>query len=227
MSATAGDLDRRLIEAGALLVAGGLTRGRSGNLSARCGSLGARTGAAMRITAAGARLGALGPGDLVMVALHERDGEERGPPAEAGGRGRRPSAETALHAAVYRGRPDVGAIVHTHSPYATAWTLNGSDLELILEDAVYYDMGTRVGLVPHAPGGSARLAELVAAELHEGCAALLERHGAITVAANIEEAVDLAHALEHQAHVAWAELAALRAAEPALARESDSALPGV
>src|SRR5205814_5128224 len=41
-------------------------------------------------------------------------------PADAGRGGRAPSTEWRIHRDIYRGRPDVGAVVHTHSPFATA-----------------------------------------------------------------------------------------------------------
>jgi L-fuculose-phosphate aldolase len=181
-------LERRLVEAGRRLEDGGLARARSGNISARRGDR-------MRITAAGARLGALTSDDLVWVSIA---------PAAAGGvAGRRPSSETTLHAAIYTARPDVGAIVHTHSPYATAWASTGRRLALDLAEADHYGIGHDVPLAPRAPAGSVRLARLAAAALGAGCVVLLARHGAVVVGADIDDAVDRAASLEHQAHVAW------------------------
>ena len=117
--------------------------------------------------------------------------------------GRRPSSEAALHAAVYRARPDVGAIVHTHSPYATARACEAGAWPLVLEEAAYYGMGDLVAIVPAAPAGSRRLAELTVARLGGGAAVLLARHGAVTVGADLASAVDVARSLEHQARVAW------------------------
>jgi methylthioribose-1-phosphate isomerase len=84
--------------------------GTSGNLSVRL------PGPAPRalITGSGLDKGDLGPGDMVLVdAL---TGQAAGP----AGDGPRPSAETAIHAAVYRSVAEAGAVVHAHSPYATA-----------------------------------------------------------------------------------------------------------
>jgi ribulose-5-phosphate 4-epimerase/fuculose-1-phosphate aldolase len=177
-------LDRRLRRAGARLEAAGLVRGRSGNLSAR-------TGDGLRITAAGARLGDLRGGDLVTVAP--------GRPA----RGRTPSSETALHAAVYRARPDVGAVVHTHGPYSTAWAGITSSLDLLLEEARYYGMGTSVPVVPWMPAGSAALATAACQTLGSGVAVLLADHGALAVGPDLVTALDVAESLEHQALVGW------------------------
>ncbi len=179
-------LDRQLIDVGRELTRAGLVHGRSGNLSAR-------DGARVRISVAGARLGRLRRDDLVWSS-----------PCDAATVRRLPSSEVALHAAIYERRPDVGAIVHTHSPYATAWASVMTDgLELMLEEARYYGMGARVGVAPFAPAGGQRLAELAAMHLADGAAVLLERHGAVAVGADPQRALDVAESLEHQARVTW------------------------
>lgn len=182
------DIDRRrllqqLLDGGRRLAETSLIRARSGNVSVRLGE-------GLLITAAGARLGALVPADIVEVP---RLGER---PPHA-------SSETATHAAVYAARPEVGAVVHTHSPYATAWSTLGRPLELTLEEAGYYRMGDVVPVAAHAPGGSAELATGAADALRGAAAVLLERHGALTVGPDLDVALDIAESLEHQAQVAW------------------------
>lgn len=187
-AAATGDMDRRrlqrqLLGGGRRLVAAGLVRARSGNVSVRLGE-------GLLITATGARLDALTDRDVVAVG---RLGQC---PARA-------STEVAAHAAILAARPDLGAVVHTHSPYATAWSCLGEPLELALEEADYYRMGTVVPLAAHAPGGSAALASGAVAALGDAAAVLLERHGAIAVGSDLDVAIDIAESLEHQAHVAW------------------------
>jgi L-fuculose-phosphate aldolase len=182
------DIDRRrllqqLLDGGRRLAETGLIRARSGNVSVRFGD-------GLLITATGARLGALTPGELVAV---EQLGDH---PPDA-------SSEVATHAAIYAARPDVAAVVHTHSPYATAWASTGRPLELTLEEAGYYRMGRTVPLAAHAPGGSPELAAGAAAALGTARAVLLERHGALTVGSDLAAAIDVAESLEHQAQVAW------------------------
>jgi L-fuculose-phosphate aldolase len=172
-----------LIVGGRRLQTAGLVRARSGNVSVRLG-------AGLLITAAGARLGRLDEDDLLAIpALDDR-------PAGA-------SSELALHAAILAARPVVGAVVHTHSPYATAHAATGTALALVLEEARYYGMGAEVPLCAHAPGGSQALADAAVAALGDAAAVLLERHGAIAVGPDLDTALDVAESLEHQAHVAW------------------------
>jgi len=184
-SPAAAEVDRRpeLIGAGRRLADSGLVRARSGNLSIRAGG-------GLLVTMAGARLGALAPSDLLTIA------DPAAPPPHA-------SSEMGLHAAIYAARPDVGAVVHTHSAYATAWATVEAELPLTLEDAPYYGMGDRVAVVEHLPAGSRALADAAVAALGAGAAVLLARHGAIAVGADLSQAVDIAESLEHQARVAW------------------------
>jgi L-fuculose-phosphate aldolase len=135
---------------------------------------------------------------------------------EVDGRGRvldgdhRPSRELWLHLAVYAARPEVRAIVHTHSPHATAWSFLGEPLAPQTEEMTYYGIG-RVGVAPAAAAGSPELAAAVAGSLGEAGAVLLHGHGVVAVGGDIAEAVTVAEAVEHQAHVGWL----LRGARPA------------
>jgi ribulose-5-phosphate 4-epimerase/fuculose-1-phosphate aldolase len=173
-----------LVRAGGRLHAAGLIHGRSGNLSVR-------VDAGMWITAAGSRLGELGPQDLIGVSLSGLSPS-----------GARPSSETAMHALIYRARPDVSAVVHTHSPCATAFAAISDSLDLTLEEADYYDMGRRSPVIGSLPAGGSALADAVAAQLRTHATVLLRDHGAVVAAASLEAAVDMATSLEHQARVA-------------------------
>ena len=113
-----------------------------------------------------------------------------------------PSRELPLHLAVYRARPDVRAVVHTHSPHATAWSFLDAALEPRTEDMDYYDVGV-VRTAPPATAGSDELARTAVATLAGDGAVLLARHGVVAVGTDLESAACVAEAVEHQAHVAW------------------------
>ncbi|MDO8185881.1 class II aldolase/adducin family protein [Conexibacter sp. JD483] len=113
-----------------------------------------------------------------------------------------PSRETPLHRAIYAARPDVGAIVHTHSPHAVAWSFLGVPLVPQLEELDYYGIGT-IGVSRPAPVGSNALGEAAATALGDGGAVLLGRHGVVTVADDPRRAFTLAEVVEHYAEVAW------------------------
>lgn len=109
---------------------------------------------------------------------------------------RRPSSETPFHTAIYRARPDVGAVVHTHSPYATALAIMRRPIP-----AVHYVIASfgvpEIPVVPYETYGSNELAtqlERVASSGTNG--ALLANHGAVAFDASLEGAATLASLLE-------------------------------
>ncbi|MFC4454144.1 L-ribulose-5-phosphate 4-epimerase [Deinococcus sonorensis] len=93
-----------------------------------------------------------------------------------------PSSDTATHAYIYRELPQVGGIVHTHSPYATAWAATGQDIPCVLT-AMADEFG---GPVPC--GGFALIGgEQIGAEVvrvlrgHRSPAIILQSHGVFTI----------------------------------------------
>ncbi|WP_210491452.1 class II aldolase/adducin family protein [Patulibacter sp. SYSU D01012] len=172
-----------------------------GHVVGSVGNVSARVGRELRITPTRAAYERMRPRDLVRVDL--ATGAVRGAGV--------PSRELPLHLALYRARPDVGAVVHTHSVAATAWSFLGEALAPELEDLGYYDVGA-VATAPAAPAGSAELARGAVAALGGGGAVLLGGHGVLTVGRTPEDAVVVARVVERQARVAWL----LRGADPRL-----------
>ena len=111
---------------------------------------------------------------------------------------RRPSSELPMHLAAYEAT-GAGAVVHTHSPFATALATAGIALPPVHYLAA--DLGGWVRVAPYATFGSDELAESVAATLAGRTAVLLERHGALTVGETLEQAYGRALALEWLAGV--------------------------
>lgn len=163
----------------------GLVVGSVGNVSRRDGTT-------IRITPTATPYDRLRRRDLVTVGL---DGTIRGGH-------RAPSRELPLHLAIYRACPDAGAVVHTHSPYATAWSFRGEPLTPQTEDIGYYAIGDVRCAAPAAPG-SRELADGAAAAIGASRAVLLGGHGVLTTGATPAEAVLIAEVVEHQAQVAW------------------------
>lgn len=102
------------------------------------------------------------------------------------------------HLAVYRARTDVGAVVHTHSVYATALAVAGQDLPVVLDEQVTV-LGGAVRVAEFGPSSSEELANNVAAALGDCQAALLRNHGAIAVGHDLAVAVAVAVLLERVA----------------------------
>ncbi len=110
-----------------------------------------------------------------------------------------PTSEAAFHLAVYRARPDVAGICHTHAPYATVFAALGREHPPVITEALLY--GGRCPLAPYAPPGTEALAENIVQTLSEsGLAALLERHGMIAVSPrDVDDAFRLAVHVEETA----------------------------
>ncbi len=165
------------------LAAQGLVLGTSGNLSARHGEQ-------VAVTPTGAVLAELRAEQVSVVDLEGRlvHGELE------------PTSELGLHLGVY-GRFHSGAVVHTHSPMATA-------LSCVLDEvpAVHYAMlalGGAVRVAPYATFGTPELAGHVLDALDGKTAALMANHGALVHAADMAAAVDLALLLEWACAVYW------------------------
>lgn len=111
-----------------------------------------------------------------------------------------PSTEWRLHVAIYRARPDVRAVVHTHSPCATALACSARVLPL-LHDEGRLLFGPEIPVAEHAPLGTWGLAHNAAAALGKGLAVLLARHGPVTVGPSLQVALQLVEKLEEAARL--------------------------
>jgi L-fuculose-phosphate aldolase len=178
-----------IVRVARLLRARGLAIGTSGNVAARLDD------GRIAITPATMDSDEMTPGDVVIA-------DAGGSPSEGG---RRPSSELALHLAVFAARPDVGAIVHTHSPFATTFAAARREIP-----AIHYVLALLVGpgrdtvrVAPYATFGSKELAWNAVATLGDDQAVLLANHGAIAVAGSLAAAVGRAERIEELAMLAW------------------------
>lgn len=168
---------------------GGLMPGYSGNASIRVALPGGGEGCL--ITRSGAAKGGLSEDDFVLLDLAD------GRPL----RGENPSSEAGLHLAVYRARPESGAILHTHPPHLSALGL-GVPPEQRLQSPLFETVGYRekIAWVPALEPGSAELAE-AAAEAADKPALWLERHGLCVHGKTAGDCLALTEELEHLGRV--------------------------
>jgi L-ribulose-5-phosphate 4-epimerase len=104
-----------------------------------------------------------------------------------------PSSDTAAHAYVYRAMPEVGGVVHTHSPYATAWAARGEPIPCVLT-AMADEFGGEIPVGPFARIGSDEIGKGIVSTLaeHRSPAVLMRNHGVFTVGADARSAVKAA-----------------------------------
>ncbi len=171
---TEDDVRRELVQCGTKLADMGLIQGTWGNLSARLDQ------DFFLITPSGADYYGILPEDIVKVDM--RDGTYEA--------GKHPSSERLMHQLIYLNRPDLGGIVHTHSPYCSVFAACRKDL---VTSRLDYPCAS------YAVSGSRKLAVNVSQIMlgHDGC--ILSNHGFVCGAADLTAALALAAEAEKAA----------------------------
>lgn len=129
------------------------------------------------------------------------------------------SSELKMHLALFRARPDINAIIHAHSPNAVALTVAG----ISMEEPVVPEVVLALGGVPTVPYASPTTSDVPDAVLGYAArcdAFILERHGTVALAADLDTAFMHVEVVEHTAKITIAALAAGSAA-PLAASERD------
>ncbi len=114
----------------------------------------------------------------------------------------KPSSDTASHLYIYRHRPDVGGVVHTHSPYATAFAALGRPIPVYLT-AIADEFGGPIPCGGFALIGGEEIGQVVVESIGDGPAVLLKNHGVFTVGRTAEAAVKAAVMTEDNARTVW------------------------
>ena len=163
----------------------GLSPGRSGNVSCRWGT-------GVLITPSGMAYDQIEPADVVEMAA---DGA-------VASKSRKPSSEWRFHLSAYKQRPDMQAIVHTHSMHATVLACAHKSIP-----AFHYMVaaagGRDIPLVPYATFGTDALSQHVATGLASRNACLMANHGLIAMGATLAAALELAADVEVLAEQYW------------------------
>ncbi len=176
-----------LVEYGKKLSRAGLCPGTSGNLSVCDPESGL-----MAITPSGIDYFETRPEDIVITDLGGNivDGA------------RKPSSELNLHAAFYRRKPEIRAVVHTHSVFCTTLGIAGEPIR-----AVHFALGAanarEIPLAPYVTFGTKELAEVAVNFCGEGRAVLLANHGLVACGASLADAFGLAETLEYIAELQY------------------------
>ena len=114
----------------------------------------------------------------------------------------RPSSDGHAHLNIYRHRPDIGGIAHTHSTYATVFAALGRSVPVILT-AVADEFGGPIPCAGYARVGGDEIGRAVVANIGKGPAVLLKNHGVFTVGADPEAAVKAAVMTEDVARTTY------------------------
>jgi L-ribulose-5-phosphate 4-epimerase len=195
------ELREQVVEAGLEALHLGIVYGTAGNFSVREPGTGL-----IAISPSGMPYPSIMPADIAIV---NQDGEIQDGE-------RRPSSETPMHTMIYRQRPDIGAIVHTHSHYSTVVSTIRTELPPILTE-VCIVVGERVPVTRYGLTGTddIGLSVLEAMEV-DTKAVILKNHGLNSYGKTIAEALSVATIVEESARVYIHALAANGGREPNL-----------
>ena len=200
------ELRQQLIDTACRTLSSGLNNGVAGNLSVRAEENGA---AGLLITPTGIPYAALTPQDIVFM---RNDGSASGK--------RRPSSEWRFHRDVYVARSEAGAIVHAHSPFATALACLRRDIP-----AFHYMIarfgGATLRCARYATFGTQELSDAALAALAQRNACLLANHGMLVFGRDLDQALALAVELEALCEQYWR---ACQLGEPVLLDDREMAV---
>ncbi len=162
----------------------GLLTDIGGNLSRR-----SQDQVSIWITPMGVRKNRVNPEDLVRISLDgtilERVKEQL-----------RPSIESKLHLAIYEEEEDYNAVIHSHGPYSTAFSIAPVDIPPLTHELQMLVPDLNEVFVPYAPSGSEELAAGVAEVITDAGIAIMQNHGLIAAASSLEHAFILTRAVE-------------------------------
>ncbi len=174
------ELRKQVVDAGLKMHRKGLTHGTSGNISCRVPQK-----EKMLIT----------PSSIPYEEIHEKDIMLVNFAGEAEETGRNPSSETPFHLMIYKNRPDIGGIVHSHSVYALAVASSRKTVPVFL-DEMFSEIGGDLEVAEYALPGSDDLASNIVKKLGDKNAVLLANHGPVCCGKNLEEAFWVAETVE-------------------------------
>jgi L-fuculose-phosphate aldolase len=185
-------LRQSVIAAALSCQAKGLIKGTSGNISLKSGD-----GRVIAITPSGIEYQEMTPEDVPLVDITGKtiDGVKK------------PSSELPMHLSVLRARPDLTAVVHTHSMYATVFAVSNIDLPCMTIPQLAFGLAP-VKVVPFELPGSQELGDAVVRSLGEtGKAVLLQNHGLLCGGKDLHTAMYGAEYVEEAAEVAYYSMA--------------------
>lgn len=185
-------LRAQLIAAARRMTAAGLNKGTAGNLSVRCVDAGE---AGYLITPTGMAYDTLTPEDIVFMRL---DGAHAG----LHGNRRKPSSEWRFHRDLYAARPEAGAVLHAHSPFAVSLACLRRDIPPFHYMIARFG-GDTLRCSAYATFGTQELSDAALAALEKRSACLLANHGMLVYGRDLDQALDLGVELECLCEQYW------------------------
>lgn len=180
------ELRQLIVDTGVEMIRTGMTVGTWGNISVRDPETNL-----IYISPSGMDYLSIKPEHVVVLSLDAEvvDGEAE------------PSIERHMHAAVYRSRPEINAVVHTHPIFSSVFGVIKMELPAVSEDFAQI-VGDKVTFAqPYELPGSEALAKVAVKALGTSFAVILPNHGALSVGENIKKALKVSTVLEKNAQI--------------------------
>jgi L-fuculose-phosphate aldolase len=178
------NIKKLVCEAGVRMLEMGLVVGTWGNISIRVDDC------CMVITPSGMDYQRLKPEEMVVMNIQDLSHEGH----------LKPSIEGSLHAAIYRARPGINAIIHNHSTSACSLAAARKDIPPILDDMVQI-VGGAIRVAEYSLPGTEELGRKALEALEDRNAVLLANHGAVCLGRTIDEAFVTAMVVEKACRV--------------------------
>jgi L-fuculose-phosphate aldolase len=182
-------VDEVVAAAANVVASGAISANGHGNVSIRV------PGAEEMYFTSAPSLRGLGPASVVRVGLDGTLLEGQLPPIQG--------AVVAMHTAMYNDRPDVGCVVHTHSPYATAYAVANRPIDCWIEALAMFGLADGVPVAGYGPRGSEQsIANIRRAARPGGPAVLLSNHGVLVFHRTVDLAILIGGVVEEAAQAA-------------------------
>jgi len=178
------DIKREVLEISIKMFKMGLAAGTWGNISARVDQ------DRMIITPSGMSYNVLKPEDMVLVNIHDLSYVGK----------LKPSIELPLHAEIYKARPEINAVMHTHSINACSIAAARKDIPPMLDDVVQI-VGGSIRITEYALPGSEQMVKNAVKKLENRNATILANHGPVCLGRNLDEALITSQIVEKAAKV--------------------------
>jgi ribulose-5-phosphate 4-epimerase/fuculose-1-phosphate aldolase len=177
-------LSASLVDISLRLASSGLNKGTSGNVSVRCED-------GFLVTPSGVK-----PDDMMasMMVNMQFDGSHE--------QGKKPSSEWRFHRDILQNRPEINAVIHTHSMFATTMACLHKDIPPF-HYMIAVTGGDSIRCAPYALFGSQALSDSALVALKDRKACLLANHGMIAMGRDLEEAFTITEEVEHLCEQYW------------------------
>lgn len=182
---TLKEIKKEVCDAGKRLLKEGLVARTWGNVSIRVNER------QMVITPSGRKYDELTPNDMVLVDIYTLKYEGS----------IKPSSELKLHCQVYKNRPEINAVIHTHQMFASIVAAAQKDVEVLQENHQQILGAKVIKAAPYALPNTKKITVETESAIQQSNAALMSNHGVVCIGANLENAFEVARTLEQACQV--------------------------